>query len=237
MRRPQGPPLRHRPATQSPAPESLRFRVHPVELGPSSSSRRRPTTPRADALPPGCGVQVMRWRTVAPPEAALSPSRTILPPLNSPVSSNTVPPSSTQVWRHLCAPASNMLRLVPCVPLAPVHSSRSAQPPRMTLTRLWPAALPSGFVTSQSPSQKSNCRCCGVAQGLGAGVDCGGGSDAAPTSPTVRARTPRAVGEGRSSAGPPSAQQYGPDTARARSGTSRRLRDGTLSSGAGTRGT
>ena len=89
------------------------------------------------------------------------------------------------------------------MPPAPVHSSRSAQPPRMRVMRLWPAALPSGFVTSQSPSQKSNCRCCGVAQGLGAGVACGGGSDDGgrrrrPSAPGPR----RAVGEGRSSAGP-----------------------------------
>src|SRR5689334_4174786 len=62
-----------------------------------------------------------------------------------------------------------MLKLDPTLPPAPVQCSCSTQPPYSLVTRLWPAALPAGLVTSQSPSQKSNWRYSGAVQGVAGG--------------------------------------------------------------------
>ena len=48
--------------------------------------------------------------------------------------------------------------LRPTPPEAPVQLSSSPQPSLMTSIRFSPAFMPSGKVTSHSPSQKSNCR-------------------------------------------------------------------------------
>jgi hypothetical protein len=69
---------------------------------------------------------------------------------------------------------------VPCPPAALTQRSCSAHPLGVRSMWLCPASFPSGVLTSQRPSQKSNSRCCAESQGAGRGVDAAaaaGGAD------------------------------------------------------------
>ena len=57
--------------------------------------------------------------------------------------------------------------------------------------RLVPASVPSGWVTSQSPTQKSNCRCSGPEHGFGGGVE---GASCAQAGVANASRAPKVRG-------------------------------------------
>ena len=137
-----------RPADEGERGEAVRGQ--PATSGPGRRSRRRPfprscrrlsRSPRPAAGLAGSGVQVMRFLTVPPLPSGVSPSSTIFGPWRPPTRKRTLPLSSTQVCVQRFRAASHMFRLVPVRPLAPFHSSRTAQPPRSGVMRLTPARL------------------------------------------------------------------------------------------------
>ena len=136
------------------------------ELADAAVGLRLPADPLQRALAGG-------------PASTTSPRSVIAPSTNPPSSISRLPPLSTHVWCHFARSRSKMLRLDPVTPPLPRHSSSSAQPLWMRVMRFSPTRLPDGSCTSHSPTQKSNWRCSGAAQGC-AGV---GVRVAAPTQP------------------------------------------------------
>ncbi len=146
------------------------------QLADAAARHRAPRNPLERAVPFGDTV---------------SPKSTIFPARSPPSRFKRSPSSSTQVWCHLLVPGSQEFTLVPFVPLAPFHVSRSAHPFRILSILLEPAGFPSGVWTSQSPTQKSNCRYSGARQGAGVGVGAGAAVCAAIVPPAHATRQAR----------------------------------------------
>ncbi len=122
-------------------------------------------------------VHTMRCKILCPLRST-SPCRIICPSLNSPTKSRYPPSLSTQVCFQFPDVASNVETLMPrrCIESPPEKFSCTTQPSIMCLMVLVPCPTSSGFspghVRSHSPTQKSNCFCCGAEQGARTDSDC-----------------------------------------------------------------